>query len=209
VWHGLEYARHCPTPLDGTHRSMGRRSAEQGFWEDRRRRCAQVCRGSICVGAVGNLIAIPPTSTILCQANAAREAEDEEQHYLSCSTLPRPGDARGVAAFLAAGRADPATCTPAAVLATCEVSAHAGCQNAAVFEARPKSWDVCGHCRPSKAGARMLPCSAMLAGPVCCACVEVSSLDRAPAAQAFGVRRMPHGEIAQHSRRSLHSAFAG
>ena len=58
------------------------------------------------------------------QADAELHEEEEEQRYLSCTPLPAPSDVHGLDAFLAAARPDPALCTPAAVLASCQVRMH-------------------------------------------------------------------------------------
>ena len=54
------------------------------------------------------------------QEDAEQGKREEEARYLSCTLLPAPDDVRGLAAFLAAARPDPALCEPAAVLASCQ-----------------------------------------------------------------------------------------
>ena len=54
------------------------------------------------------------------QADAEQRKREEEARYLLCTLLPAPDDARGLAAFLAAARPDPALCEPAAVLSSCQ-----------------------------------------------------------------------------------------
>ena len=73
------------------------------------------------------------------QADAELHKEEEEQRYLSCTPLPAPSDAHGLAAFLAAARPDPALCTPAAVLASCQVPMYVCIQ----YRPRPN------HCLPA------------------------------------------------------------
>lgn len=58
------------------------------------------------------------------QADAELREEEEEQRYLSCTPLLAPSDVHGLEAFLAAARPDPALCTPAAVLASCQARRH-------------------------------------------------------------------------------------
>lgn len=54
------------------------------------------------------------------QADVEQRKQEVEARYLSCTLLPAPDDAQGLAAFLATARPDPALCEPAAVLATCQ-----------------------------------------------------------------------------------------
>lgn len=70
--------------------------------------------------------AAAPMQCTFCvlQADAELHEEEEEQRYSSCTPLPAPSDVHGLEAFLAAARPDPALCTPAAVLASCQVRMH-------------------------------------------------------------------------------------
>ena len=81
----------------------------------------QCCAGQqTCARHTANSTPTATGSRESAQADAERRQEEEEARYLSCTLLPAPDDARGLAAFLAAARPDPALYEPAAMLASCQ-----------------------------------------------------------------------------------------
>ena len=117
------------------------RDAEREFLEEGLRRCAEVSQQPVCAALIkefcaeasylrkSRFAAAQPYAKgrasgrrggKRAQADTEQRKQEEDARYLSCTLLPAPDDARGLAAFLASARPDPALCEPAAVLASCQ-----------------------------------------------------------------------------------------
>ena len=111
------------------------RDAEREFLVDRDRLCAQVthrlhlsllqCNNTAVLFEQpvwprlrSHYSSVPISKS--AQADAEQRKMDEEARYQSCTLLPAPDNARGLAAFLASGKPDPALCEPVDVLASCK-----------------------------------------------------------------------------------------